>query len=109
MKIQLLVIVTLILVFAIPYLAVCWWVFARANRMLERWAAQNGYQILERRLRMLWRGPFIWTSSGGQVVYRVHVCDAQSNERFGWALCGGFFGGVLSDEVEIEWDKNQVT
>src|SRR5688572_27749354 len=48
------------------------------------WAEAAGYRVLRQEERALWRGPFTWTSSGHQRVYRVAVRDALGLERSGW-------------------------
>jgi hypothetical protein len=75
----------------------------RARDLLEGWAEENGYEILESEHRFFRKGPYIW-SGRGQVVYRVWVRDSAGVERLGWVRCGSWFAGVLSDKVESRWD-----
>jgi hypothetical protein len=81
-----------------------WWHFSRSGSLLDQWAERSGYRIVSREYRNVVTGPFFWTSSEGQTVYRVTVEDRQGNRRSGWARCGGFFFGLLSDKVEVRWD-----
>jgi hypothetical protein len=81
-----------------------WWTFSRSASLLENWAEKNGYQIISREYRHVFKGPFFWTSSRGQTVYRITVEDGQGNQRSGWARCGGWFLGLLSDNVSVRWD-----
>lgn len=80
--------------------------FRRANTLLQRWAAASGYRILDRQWRLLRRGPFFLTTSGGQEVYRVIVEDSAGNIRKAYVRCGGYFLGMLSNRVDVRWDAN---
>jgi len=77
----------------------------RARSIMGAWAIQNDYEILKCELRYLLRGPFSWTSSKGQFVYRVTIRDAQSQIRSGWVRCGGWWLGVASAKTEARWDE----
>jgi hypothetical protein len=91
------------LVIALGLLAT-YWHFARAKAMLQRWTQQNGFHVVDRHYCFLFKGPFFWTTSRGQVVYRVTVEDSAGKRRSGWVRCGSWFFGVLSDRVEVRWD-----
>jgi hypothetical protein len=79
----------------------------RSRAALEKWAEQNDIWIIEMDYRILRRGPFFWTISRNQTVYRVTVVDRNSNSRRGWVRCGDWFWGVLlSDNVEVRWDDS---
>lgn len=75
----------------------------RSRRMLDQWAANNGYRITSAEYRWLRRGPFFWTSNS-QTVYRLTIIDGQGNSRRGWARCGSYFLGLMQNRVEIRWD-----
>jgi hypothetical protein len=79
--------------------------YRRSGSILDKWAAENGYQILESELRPLRRGPFFFTTAKGQEVYRVTVQDAGGAIRRGYVRCGSFFFGMLSDRAEVRWDN----
>ena len=81
------------------------WQYTRSETLLERWAEENGFTIVERRLRHLFRAPFTWTTAEGQTVYRVTVVDSSGRERRGWVRCGSFTFGLLSDKVRVRWDE----
>ena len=91
-------------VFAIVMIA---WHFSRSRSLLDQWAADNGFRIIESSYRNLVRGPFFWTTSKGQTVYRVTVEDGSGRRRSGWVRCGGWFLGLLSDRVQVRWDDEQ--
>jgi hypothetical protein len=77
---------------------------AKADAMLQKWADAHQYQILNKQLKLFRRGPFFWTTSKNQVIYRVALQDTQGNVREAWARCGGFWMGLLSDKVDVRWD-----
>jgi hypothetical protein len=96
----------ILIVFALVVgIAALGWHFSRARSMLERWASDNGYQILNKEYRNLFRGPFLWTTSKGQAVYHVRVRDRQGLEHTGWVRCGSWFLGLISDKIEVKWDN----
>lgn len=88
-------------IFAIMVIA---WHFSRSRSLLEQWAHENGFRIVSSEHRNLVRGPFFWTTSKGQTVYRVTVEDATGRQRSGWVRCGGWAMGLLSDKVQVRWD-----
>jgi hypothetical protein len=79
------------------------WHRSRSRCVLERWAAEHGFEILHSEYRILSRGPFFWTTSKGQTVYYVKVRDGRGIERSGWVRCGGWLLGLLSDKAEVRW------
>jgi hypothetical protein len=95
------ILVPAMIVLVAGYLA---WSFSRSRSLLEQWAADNGFEILEREYRTFRRGPFFWTSSKNQAVYHVKVRDREGNVRSGWVRCGGWFLGLLSDQTEVRWE-----
>jgi hypothetical protein len=81
-----------------------WWHFGRSGSLLRQWAARNDYRIIRKEYRSFFKGPFFWTSTKGQVVYYVVVEDSAGASRSGWVRCGGWWFGLLSDNVEVRWD-----
>jgi hypothetical protein len=81
-----------------------WWHYSRSDSLLRQWAERNGYGLVSQDHRYLVRGPFFWTTSRGQTVYRVTVEDEGGNRRSGWVRCGSWLLGLLSDQVEVRWD-----
>ncbi|MBF6613754.1 MAG: hypothetical protein IVW55_11565 [Chloroflexi bacterium] len=92
-----------ILVIVIAALSLVWR-SRRSLAMLQEWASRNGYSLLRYNNAYFFRGPFFWTSSKGQVVYRVVVADGAGNTRSGWVRLGSWWLGLLSDEAEARWD-----
>jgi hypothetical protein len=80
------------------------WHFSRSGSVLEKWAAENGYQIIHSEYCHFMRGPFFWTTSKGQTVYHVTVRTDSGKIRTGWVRCGGFFLGLFSDAAEVRWE-----
>ena len=80
------------------------WHYSQSRSVLEQWAAENSYRILSAEHRHLVRGPFFWTTSKGQTVYRVKVEDSSGRIREGWVRCGSWVFGLLSDKVQVRWD-----
>jgi hypothetical protein len=80
------------------------WHFSRSGFLLRQWAEQNGYQLIDQEYRTFFRGPFFMTTAKGQTVYYVTVEDRVGRRRKGWVRCGGWFLGLLSDNVEVLWD-----
>jgi hypothetical protein len=79
------------------------WHFGRSRDVLQKWADDNGFQIIESRYAH-WKGPFMWTSSKGQSVYRVTVRDRNGYTRSGWVRCGSWWLGLWSDSAQVRWD-----
>jgi len=84
------------------------WLFkARSKAILQKWAEENGFEILWRKQKFLVTGPFKWwTNSRNQTIFHVGVRDRSGHERSAWARCGSYVGGVIfSNKIEIRWDE----
>jgi hypothetical protein len=95
------------LIVLIVLAAVGWYLYVYARRsrsLLEKWASEHQYQLVHREHRWFRKGPFFWSSSKGQAVYRVEILDEQAGRRKGWVRCGGWWLGVFADQVEVKWD-----
>jgi hypothetical protein len=77
---------------------------SRSRTLIDRWAEANGYQIISSERRYMLTGPFFFRSSKGQTVFRIRARDSAGRVREGWARCGGWILGLLSDAVKVEWD-----
>jgi hypothetical protein len=76
------------------------------NVLAERWAADNGYDLLHSEYRLQSQGPFIGTAlSTRQPVFYVKVRDPAGIVRSGWIRFGRRFWGLLSDKTEVKWEK----
>jgi hypothetical protein len=77
----------------------------RASTLLYDWAARNGYRIIESERRRYRKGPFFFTSSNQQVVFRVTVQDVYGNVRQGWVRCGSYNLGTWTNDVDFRFDN----
>src|SRR6266487_258554 len=82
------------------FIAWSWFFQARAKSIVQKWAAEHGFIVLQ------FESPFhtgafsFWTTSRGQVVYSVTIRDGAGYERKAWVRCGSYIGSVLfSDEI----------
>ena len=94
----------MILFFAFLAISSITWHFSRSRSILEQWAAKNGFKILHREYRTIFRGPFSAFTTRGQTVYYVTIRDQQGVERSGWVRCGGILFGLLVDKADVQWD-----
>jgi hypothetical protein len=83
------------------------WHISRSRTILEQWAQDMNYTILESDFRIFRRGPFFWTTSRGQTVYYVTIRDRQGMKRSGWVRCGGWWTGLFSNKAEVRWDRQE--
>lgn len=81
-----------------------WWSSSRSQTIIEDWAQQNNYRLLESNAPLLNKGPFFWTTSKGQTVYRFTIEDQTGRTRSGWARCGSWMLGLMSEQIEVRWD-----
>ncbi len=96
----------LLLFFIGIFAYVVWW-YRRSTQLLHEWAESNGYTNLQASRAMLFNGPFGWTTSRGQQVFKVQVYDpAIHRTRAGWVRCGSFWSGMASDQVDVRWDDD---
>lgn len=89
---------------AVFLVAMLVWHHSRAGSLLDQWARSNGFTILSREICLFFRGPFFWTTTKGQEVYRIRVRDQAGNPRSGYVRVGGAWLGMMSDHVEARWD-----
>ena len=80
------------------------WCDRRWRTVLERWASRDGYRILAAEHRTFFRGPFSWSTSVFQTVYRVTVVGGRGTPWKVWVRCGEPHFRLLSDRVEVRWD-----
>ena len=81
------------------------WTSRRSQTILQRWADENGYQIVASEHRLFRRGPFLWTTSRGQTVYHVTVMDATGQTHRGHVRCGSFWLGLWREQAEVRWEE----
>ncbi len=91
-------------IFLLILIGTVWWTSTRSQTLLADWAREHGYDLIESHAPLLNKGPFFWTSSRGQTVYRFTILDAQNRRRSGWARCGSWMWGLMSPQIEVRWD-----
>ena len=79
------------------------WRFNRSRSILDRWASGQGIEVLNAEYRVLRTGPFFFRHDENQTVYYVTIRDQVGNVRHAYLRCGGWFLGLLSDAVAVEW------
>jgi hypothetical protein len=97
--------VGVLVVFLLAAVVVSWiWAVHRSREILDRWAAEHGFELLEVERRHLFRGPFFWRTGKGHQVFRVSVADERGIVRHGYVRVGGWWGGLFSDQAVVAWD-----
>ena len=99
--------VCLVVAFVVLAILSIAWTSSRSHSLIDQWAAENGYRVVSAEQRWLQRGPFFWTTSKGQTVYRVTIEDVAGRQRSGYVRCGSWMGGLLSDKVQVRWDDER--
>jgi hypothetical protein len=97
-------VIFVVMLMAVLIVASIAWQFSRSKSILQSWADEHGLRLIDARYRWIARGPFFWTTSKSQTVYRITVEDAQGHRRTGWARCGSWLGGLWSRRVDVRWD-----
>ena len=83
------------------------WTGTRSVSMLEQWASENGFQLLDSSRSYFKLGTPFWAAgTKNRTIYRITVRDAHGTTMSGYALCGGWFLGLWSDRVEVKWDSD---
>ena len=73
------------------------------RQALEEWAVQGAFTIESARRRYLFCGPFTFSGTTAQLVYRIKVRDSHGTIHSGYARVGGIF--ELSNPVKVIWDR----
>src|SRR5260221_10463541 len=77
------------------------WTQGRSASMMEQWASENGYQLISSSRCYFTLGTPFWAANMKRhMVYRITVQDAYNNTMSGYALCGGYFLGMWSNNFE---------
>lgn len=96
-------------VFAVIVIALAALVSKNRYSLLDSWAQENKYIILSKKQALLWRGPFWWSSSATQSVFRVKVQDEVGNIKTGWVRVTSFTWASGELPYEAVWDIKRVT
>ena len=97
-------VVLLLLAWPILVIVLVRWHLRRSRRIVQAWAAANGYRLLSAERRWLWFGPFWWRTGRGHAVFRVTVSDSAGNCRGGFVRVGGWLLGMFSNRAVAVWD-----
>ncbi|MBX0330486.1 hypothetical protein K2Z83_22790 [Oscillochloris sp. ZM17-4] len=81
------------------------WSCRRAADLLAGWTTASGYVLLQSEPRYVRAGPYFWRHRRGQMIYYVAVADQQGIRRAGYVQLGGWFMGLLSNQVDVSWDS----
>ena len=93
-----------ILCIGIAIMGVAWQSF-RGRKLVSRWARQHEFRLVKCEVRYLRLGTFFWTTSDKQRVYHVIVEDKSGGRLSAYVRCGSWWWGMLSDKVEVHWDR----
>lgn len=75
----------------------------RAKRAIRDAVGVEGFDLIAMRQRWFRQGPFFWTSTRGQVIYRLTAQDASGRRRTGWARWGRTWL-FRPDRLDLQWD-----
>jgi hypothetical protein len=81
------------------------WNFESESQQLADWALRNNCRLTQCKRCWYWFGPFWLTTSRAQRVYRISVVDPSGQERSGYARCGTWLFGALSEDIDFAWDE----
>jgi hypothetical protein len=75
-----------------------------ARRALERWARQEGYELVAFKTIPFWKGPRAWLRTENQEDYFVVVENRKGERRMGWVLFSWPWHGLGGKRTEIRWE-----
>lgn len=84
---------------------ILYWHARRSAEILQKWADDNGFEILEKSSRTFLTGPFFFRASHKQTVYRVTVGTKTGEVRTGWVACGSYWWGLCLNQAQVRWDE----
>lgn len=77
----------------------------RADQIIAEWACDKDFRLISTQGPNSFGSPFRWRSSLLQLVYYVTVKDIEGRERSAWLRLGNWSSGLISPEIEVEWEK----
>ena len=81
------------------------WQYAKGQELLRAWADKEHLRLLESEVaNPPGTGPMNRNASNKQIVYRIRAADASGQVRRGTVRVGSAGTGVISDDVQVEWD-----
>ena len=80
------------------------WRRCRAERVIDRWAAENGFRVIDKEYRPgRLGGVFRWRYTRRQQAYYVTLEDREGRIRKAEVLCGSSWFGMFSGEVKVHF------
>ena len=76
----------------------------KALFVIDEWANKHQLDIESCERRYFRTGPFFFMSSRYQRVYYMKVCDREGRKKAVWLKLGGYFSGMLNEEIEVVWE-----
>ena len=75
----------------------------RSRAIVRQSLERDGYTVVRIQRRVIRQGPFLWTTSRAQTVYRVLVQDRGGHDRTVWARLGRSWL-PRPDQLEFRWE-----
>jgi hypothetical protein len=75
---------------------------AKAKRVIDEWAAREGFTITGKRF-LFGGGKFFWSRSKTQRVYRLTVQTGEGLPRTADIKCRSYWNGMLSEKLSVKW------
>ena len=99
----------LLLIVLVPLVVWAWKAYyARADRLIEEWAAENSFMLVSaERCKWIWSSPFRFKCIRGMEVYQVKTKSESTGKiRTGWVRVGSFWPAlkVPAAEFKVIWD-----
>lgn len=79
----------------------------RSRSTVRQALEREGYTVTRMERRVIRQGPFLWTTTNSQVVYRVLVRDRTGHDRTVWARWGRTWL-PRPDQLELRWEGEKV-
>lgn len=83
------------------------WQARRSSKMIDDWADEHGFEVVEKKQPLINLGPFRWENPHGRTFYQITARDDQGQEHGGWVCCGAEWLGLFSNKVEVRWDTGE--
>ena len=91
-------------VFILASVVAEWIASGRARRNIVQRMYVMGYSVADISRRWFpMSGPWAWRGGRSHRVFRVSVVDGSGSGREAFARVGGGWGGVVADDITIQW------
>ena len=74
----------------------------RMEKVLPRWAKENGLRIVHKDARTFFQGPFI--QSSWRPVYYITIEDQEHKQKSGWVRLGWWYMVGFKEHIEVRWE-----